>query len=304
MQNVSLRVIILLLVMLAGCANNEQKEKIDLERIKENRRNLDYRDPKQGELFIKFDDTLKKWANAKKLNEHAYASALEQKLYDQARGHFSQVVTALQSGDFFNKSIAAAVLGFSEDIRAISYLIEALQYPHPTVRSNAAMSLGHIGSNQTPMDVLFKTLHEDPDARVRGMVCYAITQIVTEENDEQALPHLLSAIQDSSPQVRNHVAIALGIIGGDEVATAILTTILHDDNYMVRYNAIRTLGQLEDIDEDEVIPALIKKLRDPILLVRQAAYSVLKKITGKDFSNSPQQWEEWAGVPSSAKIAE
>ena len=284
--------LILPLLLFSGCSSNQPKdEKIDLETIKENREGLDYRDNRDN-VFQELDETLQAWQGALRKRDHGYAGAMEQKLYELGGGHFSQLVAAIESGKPFERTVAVAVIGFSEDIRAIPYLIKAMQDNDLEIRKYAAFSLGHIGSNQTPMPALYQALEQEPDDEVRGMVAFAISQIAKKEHEEGALPHLLKAIADRAPQVRNHVVIALGKLEHPEGAKAILATALDDREAIVRQNAVWALGKMSC---KEAIVPLVKRLRDPAPFVRQSAFTVLRKLTGKDWDN-PQQWEAWAGV--------
>ena len=285
--------IVFLLVM--ACSGKEKEEKIDLQQVKENREGLDYRDRAEHDIFSRLDELLKQWHNAQRTMD-PYAFDIERELNDLSRSYFSEIVNSLRGEKGY---IAAAALGFTEDIRAIPYLIEVLEKGPSSTRSNAAMSIGHIGSNQTPMEPLFKSLQEDPEGSVRSMVAFAIAQIVKKEKDEGALPHLLRALKDSSPAVRNNVVMALEKIGNEEGAKAILSSSLYDEHPLVRYNSIRAMGTLKR--KDAVVP-IIKLLRDPVADVRGAAHAVLQNLTGKKFGPEPGKWEEWADVPSTPVV--
>lgn len=285
--------LIAVLALVIGCASEPKpKEKMDLEAIKEDRQGLDYNANKE-DIFRTLDDTLQSWQAAQGKRDHAYACAMEQNLYDLSCGYFSQLLEALQGSDSFKRTVAAAAIGFSEDVRAIPYLLKVLQSGDASGRKYAAFSLGHIGSNQTPMEPLYKALAQDSEDEVRGMVAFAVSRIVTKETDEGALPHLLKALQDKSTQVRNHAVIALGKIAHQEGVRAIIASTLQDQQEIVRINSVWALAR---IGGNEVVIPLIKTLRDPSLTVQQAAHMALRQVTNQNFSNDPKQWEAWAGI--------
>ncbi len=281
-----------LFILLVGCSGPEEEEKIDLDEIKENRTNLDY-GGEEDDLFSRLDSLLRDWQQAQRSKDHANIQSSERTLRGLALGQFSKLVETLESNDTREQIIAATTLGFSEDIRAIAYLLEMLNNSNAMVRGNAAMSIGHIGSPETPMEDLLKVLKEDPEDRVRTMVAFAIFRIIDPEEDQGALPHLLEALKDTSPGVRNHALIALGKIGDEECSKAIIATTLNDEALSVRYNSIRTLGIIAD---NQAIVPLIQKLDDENIRVKQAAASVLVKLTGENFGLNKVKWEEWAGV--------
>jgi HEAT repeat protein len=281
------------IVLIVGCSSKpEPKEKADLEAIKENRQGLDYQE-QRADIFHEIDTTLQAWHLAQSQRDHAYASALEQNLYELACGHFSKLVEALTGSDSFARTVAAAAIGFSEDIRAIPYLLKALQTSDVAIRKYAAFSLGHIGSNQTQMALLYQVLAQDANDEVRSMVAFAISRIVTREKDEGALPHLLKAVTDRASQVRAHAVIALGKVGHQEGAHAIIASTLQDPEDSVRFNSVWALRQ---IGGKEVVAPLIKTLRDRSPAVQQAAHMALTQVTRKDFGNDAKKWEEWAGI--------
>jgi HEAT repeat protein len=164
-----------------------------------------------------------------------------------------------------------------------------LENSETVVRRYAAFSLGHIGSDQTPMKPLYTLLEQDPADEVRGMAAFAIAAIVNKEDNQGAMPYLLRALQDKFPQVRSHAVIGLGKIGHTEGASAILATTLDDPDPRVRHNSIWALGK---IGGNEIVVPLVKKLRDPLPAIQQAAYTVLKAVTRADYGNSPAKWEE------------
>ena len=274
-----------------SCADAPKDEKIDLQQIKENREGLDYRSAKAEDILSISDELLKKWHAAQKMQDHALGFAAETELEELSKSHFSELAKAIPGERGY---IAVSTLGFSNDIRAIPYLNDALKTGSPVIRSNAALSLGLIGSDQTPMEVLYDALKNDKDDSVRAMSAFAISQIITKEKDQGALPHLLVAIKDPFDGVRNNVVIALAKTGNKEALKPILASTINDETPAVRYNSIGAIATIGYTEECKI--PLVQKMRDPVSHVANAAYAVLQESTGKDFGPNPERWEKWANI--------
>ena len=109
----------------------------------------------------------------------------------------------------------------------------------------------------------------------------------------EAIPALIRALADQSPEVRQAVAEALGTIGLQisDVVPA-LAQALADQNIAVREavaEALRIIGP----QAMEAVPALIQALADQSPEVRQAVAEALKAITGQDFGLDAERWRQW-----------
>lgn len=268
-----------------------------MQKVKENREGLDYKGTPNVTLMRELDEYLVEWIKAQSKRIHSTTIALERRLEKVVQGHFSYIVKQLQGPD---ADIAAAALGFSDDVRAIPYLLDMIEHKDPAVRSNAIMSIGHIRSKDTPMEKIYKVLKNDPADKVRAMAAFAIYQIITKDEDEGALPHLLQALKDKSPLVRNNTVIALEKLQNEEAGKALVATTLNDPSKWVQYNTIRALG---NIGEKSYIKPLVRKLRSKEQTIKTIAYWALNKITnkGSKFGDDPKKWEEWAGVENVPK---
>lgn len=276
------------------------EDRLNFENLKDSREGLDYeRDP--APIFSDLDDLLKRWFAAQAQEQYGVCSAIGNQMRQMSCAYFSKLVEALAGDNRFERLVASASLGFSNDIRAIPYLLEVMGSEDALVRYYAAFSMGQINFSQfTPevtqkvMDALITSLRQEEDDDVRGMVAFTIAQVVERDRDWGRLPHLLAAIGDRSDKVRNHVVLALGKIGHPEGAKAIIAATLDDANPGVRYSSVRALGQIGSEDVEITLP-LVRKLKDSSPIVAGAAYHVLKHITGEDFGPDPAKWEEWAG---------
>ncbi len=280
---------LILCFVLISCKTTEENKKLDVESMKESRDGLDYRASEEN-LMVKLDDLLKKWHEAQRKQNFSGIQYLGVELEKIVRGNFSQIVKELDGSD---SPIAIAALGFGNDVRAIPYLNQALSKGDDDMRNNAALALGHLGSNQTPMEPLLNALAKDPQNNVRAMSAFAISQIVQKDKDEGTLPHLLAALKDSDFNVRSHVVIALDKIGNIEGIKAIAATAISDTHPIVRYNSILALGHTGN---KEFSPALVSKLTDPVVEIQEASRDILKKWAGQDFGQDMAAWKKWAGM--------
>ncbi|WP_372369402.1 HEAT repeat domain-containing protein [Candidatus Uabimicrobium sp. HlEnr_7] len=272
-------IIAVLGIIVFGCNTKPEKEDIKWDEIKTTRDGLDDASF-NNKLFVDMDSLLTEWNKAQKLRDHGNIHSAEKRLLDLTRGHFSEVVGGLSEGDEGQKIIASAALGFCEDIRAIPYLLSALNDQNEEVRRNSAMSVGSIGYADTPHEALFGALGSEQNDNVRGMIYFALSRIVTEENDHDALPVLIKGLEEKNAQSRNHALIALAIVGNSSAASTIAEKTLSDKDPTVRYNSIRALGK---IGSRSFVPQVKKKLNDPVLPVRKMAAFVLKKWTGEEY---------------------
>lgn len=278
-----------------GCSA-EKKEKMDLEAIKEDRAGLDFAST-ANDLFIKLDALLQQWHEAQNRDDMATMQFLGNELNRLSRAHFSELVNALSTP---NSSIAAGALGFSadsnvgENLQAIPYLNEALLKGDDDTKQNAALALGHIGSDQTPMEPLCQTLNNKNNADgIRAMAAYAISQIVQKDKEEGTMQHLLPALNDSSTGVKHHVVIALSKIGDPQGIQAIADTTIRDPHPIVRYNS---LSALVNFDDKKYAPQVVPLLQDEMPETREAAYNILKEWSGKDYGSDVGAWKQWAGI--------
>jgi len=280
-----------------GCSTTEEKnEKFNFDPIKENREGLDYKSTDmttEDALLMQMDGLLQRLLQAQRKQDDALAMHTERELEELSRGHFSFLIKSLNSD---KSSIAAMALGFSDDIRAIPYLMEVLENGNLMTRCNAAMALGHIGSEKTPMDELTTILlREDDDDDVRAMVAFAIAQIVYKDKDFGSLSALHKVLTDKATMVRNNAVLALMRIGKKESGKNILQTTIKDEHPIVRLNSLIAIQRLCDWSTAKT--AVVKTMRDPVQDVADAAFHVATMLSGKELENKPELWEEYIDMP-------
>jgi len=93
--------------------------------------------------------------------------------------------------------------------------------------------------------------------------------------EKKALPNLLQATKDESPEVRCRAAFSLGLIG-DARAIEHLERLLSDETPKVRWRAAWALGDFGEAGYKKAFQALINALKDPDWNVRRMVVLTLR----------------------------
>jgi HEAT repeat protein len=195
------------------------------------------------------------------------------------------------------------ILGRLREPAALPAVRDALDDPHPWIRSHAVVVLGALRDQESRPRLLALARHDDPGTRraALGALC-ALDQVegmpfhLSAENRMIALEHVGDAHED----VRFTAAIILADAGEKEAALPVLRRMLdrsyleqfpvkHDlpglNIYLVRSDLIRTAiaraVKLSCGDDAQVIEALTRLTDDDIegdLEVREAARDALKAL--------------------------
>lgn len=118
---------------------------------------------------------------------------------------------------------------------------------------------------------------DSEQAEVRSAVVGALTSVVPEDEDEQALALILKALDDESSMVRSEAAAALGKLSNTEVVPR-LAAVLADENADVRKTAAMALMKIGDFGA--IVPlktALENESDDSLEPVFKLAISQLEK---------------------------
>ncbi|MCX7944257.1 MAG: hypothetical protein N2746_07105 [Deltaproteobacteria bacterium] len=110
---------------------------------------------------------------------------------------------------------------------------------------------------------------------------------------QEAIPHLLEAIFDSSPKIS---LVAIEVLNRYKnfpkfsmVLARLRSELVSNDNDKVKLAAL-SLGQFKDL---ESVPQLIKLLTSKSESVREAALNSLRDICKEDFGLNPKEWTKW-----------
>lgn len=130
----------------------------------------------------------------------------------------------------------------------------------------------------------------DEDKYVRQVAAGALGAMGPEA--VEAVPALIQALGDEDIFVRDGAAGALGAIGPEakEAVPALIEALRNAD--VPRSSAAWALGAIGP-EAWDAVPVLIEALGDEDIYVRMRAAEALKKITGKDFSEDADAWQEW-----------
>jgi HEAT repeat protein len=179
----------------------------------------------------------------------------------------SQVVAALESkSQALRKSAAAALinLGGTSARKAVPVLLEALKEHRDLVW--AMELLERIGPADDRVLNAMAAFLRTADRDACELVPSALARI-----GRPAVPALIAALTEKSPEVRRAACRALGMIGPDaQEAVPSLLRAMEDPDASVRQRAATTLGNIGP-GAVEAVPAFIEWLKDPNTS-SQAAY--------------------------------
>ena len=190
------------------------------------------------------------------------------------------LISALKDGDQEVRMSASVMLGKLKDSRAVNPLAELLDDRKSQVRMGAAEAIGEIGDPRGTLPVI--GLLDDMNMFVRESAARALGKV----NDTTAIIPLISAMKDSIPEVRIAAAVALCSYR-DPRAIPLLYSLLMEENKDVKAAAEKALALHSDIS------TLISSLDNRSAIVRGNAAYMLWVMTGKDFGQDKEKWEEW-----------
>ncbi|MEP6574086.1 MAG: M56 family metallopeptidase [Gemmatimonadota bacterium] len=213
------------------------------------------------------------------------------------------LIGALRDPSPHVREMAVLALGALGDPRAIPSLALMTRDPEASVRSVTTCALGFIGG-EAAARVLAEMLANETDAHTRSMAAGNLGGVPS----EAGLAALLTALHDSSAEIRRSATYSLGRLADvravealgqalrtdDEVevrqgiamalgrfsvpaAAAALVPAVSDPDASVRVMAVAALGQVGDA---RGAPALIAALDDPTHQVRLTAVESLNKLSG------------------------
>ena len=216
----------------------------------------------------------------------------------ETEGLVSHFTRLLKAGSKWNRAKAARILGELNLPVASAALYKALDDSDPDVRNVAARSLSRL-RHPMAQSVLISVLgkHEEPvSSRIAAIFIEAgaasvplliknmrndnwrarfwSAEILGQVGDQRAERVLISALGDSSADVRSAATKALGKIGTGASVEHIVP-LLKDEEWFVRCHAAWALGQLKAVD---VIGELAEGLRDRSWWVRKNALEALANL--------------------------
>ncbi len=160
-------------------------------------------------------------------------------------------------------------LGAKEAIPKITTLLNHESYQ---IRLSAARALGNLNVKEIAIPELIKLLDIEE-------VCLSAIDALRFLGAKEAIPKIMSLLNDERSQIRLTAACALGDLGAKEVAIPELIKLLNDKSISVRISAISALGNL---GAKEAIAELTKLFNDESISVRLAAACTLGDLGARD----------------------
>jgi len=119
------------------------------------------------------------------------------------------------------------------------------------------------------------------------------------DSDDPRIARYIAQLRDKSAaqHLRTQAAKELGILKATAGIPDLIKA-LDDRDWLLRIRAATSLAEMGDT---RAVPALIRNLEHPMLPVRPAARQALEKITGQEFGDDVQAWEDWWKAESGAE---
>jgi HEAT repeat protein len=264
----------LLAAVAAGCVTVSEAEREAYDRLTD-------------EKIEQLDAKLRSWSDARRQENFV----LEQILRRDLRRESSRLIEPLKMGiaskDSETRRIAAASLGFTDDVTVAAMLVLLLDDDEPTVRAAAMLSLCLLQTSRIPAEPIVNAA-QDPDPRVRRLAVFCLGVLYDPAQRADLFFPIVEALDDRDEGVRINASSVLAGLQETRVASYLARAGLTDECGYVRKNAAVGLARLE---VKETAPALIQALEaemNPI--VRREIVDALKVITGLDLGEDADAW--------------
>ena len=163
----------------------------------------------------------------------------------------SELLTQLQSPDFYEREAAVRELGEYGRDEAVAGLVLAIEDPDLGIREIAAEHLTTIGGGVTSQLLISFLAHDD--IATRNLAAEILIKI-----GKDAVPSLIAGLDSDDHDVRKFIVDVLGLIKDDQAVDAISDR-LHDSNINVVCSAAEALGE---IASPRAVSSLIETYRE------------------------------------------
>lgn len=175
--------------------------------------------------------------------------------------------------DFTERNRAVTEIA-KTDTLAVPELLKAIQKKRWSGRGLAAKALGHLGAVEAIPHLL--TLLNDKESWARADAATALGLLETEA--VEAVPQLIKKLDDNSWRVVVAATEALGSIQSSDAVKVLSDKLQNSDDRLIRMSAASALGQIGDIKAQS---ALQHALNDPYALIQITAQDSLSKLRRK-----------------------
>ena len=180
-------------------------------------------------------------------------------------------------------------LGSIKDERAVGALLRLLKHRNALVASKAAESLGKIG-NKGVVPVLVNVARKSTMTSVRYSAVFALGEL----GDAEPVDMLLEFLKQEDASLRYAAAHSLAMIAEERALDGLLEALSSDTSWGVRWAAAKGVGRIcKGKPNRKAVGCLIDALLDENETVRKEALSSLRAVTGEDFGDDYEKWDEW-----------
>ena len=183
---------------------------------------------------------------------------------------FMSLIKQLESTDISERINAIEELGEMKDRRAISFLMELLEYNEESTTRAIIKAMGKI-KDTSAVPVLIKHLSSD-DLIVKQYAAMALGEI----KDGSALNPLIKSLNDQDEGVRASSAYALGNLGKKEAIEPLINLYIKDMDQEVRIRAAESIAQIDARDLTSLIEIAEEEdddTRKDVILMYFSGYS-------------------------------
>jgi HEAT repeat protein len=279
---------ILILISLSACQTRE------LNKPRNKNKTLGFPEGNYTEaeltLMGDLDTLLKQWQGSfdSGVGEQQQKTAGE--LKQKVTANFDFITRMIQTDDLEVKLIASGVLGFSEDKKAVPYLMGALSDQNELIRTNALFGIGFIGYKETLVNPILQLLLNDQSTEARRAAAFAIARIIEIGKPRGTTAPLIKALNDPDASVRKESVRALAVGQDPSAINPLIDKALADEDTLVVAHAILTLATFK---ATAAIEPLIDILKKDDSYLREAAINSLEYITGAKAGKDLKSWQEW-----------
>lgn len=270
----------LLAAVAAGCVTVSDAEREAYDRLTD-------------EKIEQLDAKMKSWSDARRQENFV----LEQILRRDLRRESSRLVEPLKMGiasrEAETRRIAAAALGFTDDVSVAPMLVVLLDDEDASVRAATMLSLCLLETTRIPAEPILKAAG-DPDPRVRRLAVFCLGTLYDPAQRPDLFFPIVEALDDRDEGVRINASSVLAGLAEARVASYLARAGLTDECGYVRKNAAVGLARLK---VKETAPALIQALEaemNPV--VKREIVDALKAVTGLDLGEDADAWRDAVGA--------
>ncbi len=255
-----------------------------------------------GMYLAQLDRSIQLWnqvfLNGDKIADRQRLASLHANIAHRTEKLFFEILTELDSGPPINRRIAAAALGFADDERALSPLLNALGDSDQEVVANALLGLAMLGDLRTPTESLAHCIEYGETSVIRNNAALATLEILRSggKGGEEVVEAARLGLHDDDPGVRTQSALILAQ-QLDSVSIPDLSMQMAEDPIpsaaMSAARAVAYIGSREIRHKGRVARAMTAALSKVDGRVRESLLHDLRRLAGRNYAEE-EDWVTWA----------